>query len=429
MDSMLDIKFLRTEPEKVKAAIATKNADPALVDQFGALDKSWREATTAIEEKRAEQKKLAAARDIEGGKKLKEEVRILEEKLGVLEKEREAIWFKIPNLPSADTPVGKDERENVVIRKWGEPPQFDFEPKDHMALGTALGLIDTETASRVAGSRFGYLKADLVMLEFALIQHAMKTLTDPEIIKEIAESVQPGYSVKPFVPVLPPVMIRPDVYQRMARLEPKEERYYIPSDDLYLIGSAEHTLGPLHMDETLPESSLPLRYVGFSVSFRREAGAAGKDTHGILRVHQFDKIEIESFTASDQGRTEQDFIVALQEYFLRSLELPYQVIAIATGDMGAPDVRQIDMETWLPGQQKYRETHTSDYNGDYQARRLATKVKRADGKTEFAHMNDATVFAIGRTLIAIMENYQTKTGAIRVPKVLQPYAGKELIGG
>lgn len=424
---MLDIKLLREEPEKVKQLIATKNADPGLVDTFTELDRAWREATAAVEAKRVEQKKAAAARDIEGGKRLKDEVKALEERVATFEKEREIVWQKIPNLPSDDVPVGKSEDDNVVIKTVGEPKAFAFTPKDHMALGEALGLIDMETAARVTGSRFGYKKGDLALLEFGLVQYVMKALTDATVIKEIAESVGPGCSAKPFVPVLPPVMIRPEVYQRMDRLEPADDRYYIPSDDLYLIGSAEHTLGPLHMDEAIPESALPLRYVGFSVSFRREAGAAGKDTRGMLRVHQFDKVEMESFTTPEAGRREQDFMVAVQEYLWRSLELPYQVVAICTGDMGKPDTRQIDINTWLPGQKQYRETHTSDYNGDYQARRLGTKVRRADGTTEFVHMNDATAIAMSRTPIAILENYQEADGSVRVPKVLQPYVGKDVI--
>jgi seryl-tRNA synthetase len=427
MDSMLDIRILREDPEKVKVAIATKNSDPALVDRFVALDKEWRAATSAIEEKRSEGKKLAAARDIEGGKRSKEELRGLEETLSNLEKERLEVWQKIPNLPSEDTPVGKDDSENPVIKTWGEPTKFDFEVKDHMALGTALDIIDTETSSKVAGSRFGYIKGDLALLEFALLQHSMRVLTDPKIIGEIAEKIEPGYSAKTFVPVIPPVMIRPDVYQRMARLEPKEERYHIPSDDLYLIGSAEHTMGPMHMDETIPADKLPLRYVGFSVSFRREAGAAGKDTHGILRVHQFDKVEMESFSLPEESLKEQNFLVAVQEYLMQSLELPYRLVMCCTGDQGDADTRHIDLETWMPGQGKYRETHSADLMGDYQARRLATKVKRQDGTTEILHMNDATAFAMGRTLIAILENYQTKEGKVRIPKALQVYIGKELI--
>lgn len=429
---MIDIKLLREEPEKVKKLIALKNADPALVDSFVSLDKEWRAATAALEEKRAEQKKLGAARDIEGAKRVKEEIKALEEKASTLEKERELVWEKIPNLPSGDSPIGKDESANVILRTWGEPKKLDFTPKDHMALGEALGLIDTEKASAVAGARFGYIKGDLALLEFALIQHAMRTLTDPVIIGKIAAGVKTGFSGKPFVPVIPPVMIRPAVFKRMSRLEPQEERYYIPSDDLFLIGSAEHTLGPLHMDEMIPEEDLPIRYVGFSTSFRREAGSYGKDTKGILRVHQFDKVEMESFTVPEQSIDEQDFFVAVQEYLMQSLELPYQLVMCSTGDQGDPDARHVDLETWLPGQGRYRETHSADLMTDYQARRLMTRVKRGsptgEGKTEFVHMNDATVFAIGRTLIAIMENYQTKEGTIEIPKALQPYVGKSLIG-
>jgi len=212
----------------------------------------------------------------------------------------------------------------------------------------------------------------------------------------------------------------------MARLEPRDERYHIPSDDLFLIGSAEHTLGPLHMDETLKESDLPRRYVAFTPAFRREAGSYGKDTRGILRLHQFDKVEMESFATSEMGQKEQDFFVAIQEHLMQKLGLPYRVVMTCTGDQGDPDARHLDIETWMPGEQKYRETHSADYMTDYQARRLGTKVKREKG-SEFVHMNDATVFAIGRTLIAIMENFQQKDGSIVVPEVLRPWVGKDVI--
>jgi seryl-tRNA synthetase len=424
---MLDIDILRDDPDRVRQAIIDKNGDPAVLDVFLALDKGWRAATTEVENLRAEQKKLSAARDINGAKKLKEEIKQLEEKVAAAETERLAVWKQIPNLPSADTPVGKDENSNQVVKTWGEPPKLDFEPKDHVTLGEGLDMIDIETAGQVSGTRFGYLKGDAVLLQFALIQHAFKVLADQNILKNIAEKVERGYSNKPFRPVLPPVMIRPEVFDRMARLEPKEERYYIPSDDLFLIGSAEHTLGPMHMDQIIPESELPLRYVGYSTSFRREAGASGKDTRGILRVHQFDKVEMESFTVPERSQTEQDFFVAVQEYLMQSLELPYRLVLCSTGDQGGPDARHVDLETWMPAQDKYRETHSADLMTDYQSRRLQTRVRRADGKIEYAHMNDATVFAAGRTLIAIMENYQTKEGNILVPKALQTYVGKEII--
>jgi seryl-tRNA synthetase len=425
---MLDITLLREKPEEVKAKIATKNSPPALVDDFLRLDNEWRALRRTLDEKRSEQKQLAEKRDVEGGKRAKEEVKVIEGEIAAIEPERELKLLQIPNLPSDDTPIGKDESANVVLRTNGTPPKFDFEPKDHLALGEALGLIDTETAAKVSGARFAYLMGDAVLLEFALVQYVMETLVNPKIVESIAHGVKADYHAVPFVPVVPPVMIRPEVFQRMGRLEPKEERYHIPSDDLYLVGSAEHTLGPLHMDETIPEERLPIRYIGFSTAFRREAGTYGKDMRGILRVHQFDKLEMESFTTPEDGFAEQEFFVAIQEYLMQSLRLPYQVVSICTGDMGSPDVRQFDIETWVPSQKKYRETHTSDYMGDYQARRLGTRVKNKDGKTTFAHMNDATAFAVGRTLIAIMENYQTKDGKIEVPEVLQKYVGKKVIG-
>jgi len=250
-----------------------------------------------------------------------------------------------------------------------------------------------------------------------------------KVLKKIANSVERGYSPKPFIPVFPPVLIRPEVFTKMARLShaDKDERYYLEKDDLYLIGSAEHTLGAMHMDETLREECLPLRYIGFSTSFRREAGSYGKDTRGIIRVHQFDKLEMESFTLAENSLKEQNFIVAIQEYLMQQLGLSYQVIMICAGDMGGPDARQIDINAWMPGEGRYRETHTSDMMTDYQTRRLATKVRRKNGATDLAHTNDATAFAIGRMLVAIIENYQTKDGKITVPKVLQKYVGKKVI--
>jgi len=422
---MLDIKLLREEPDKVKEGIQKKGVNPALVDEFLALDATWRTLTKEIDDLRAEQKKLGEAKKIEEAKALKETLKMKEGELKELETSRDAILQKFPNLPFDDVPVGKDESENKVIRKWGEPTSFDFEAKDHVALGESLGLIEIEKAGKIAGTRFAYLKGDAVLLQMALIAHTFKTLGDEAVLAPIAEKA--GVPSKPFIPVLPPVMIKPDVYQRMGRLEPKEERYYIPSDDIYLIGSAEHTLGPLHMDETLGEDALPIRYIGYSTSFRREAGSYGKDTRGILRVHQFDKLEMETFTAPEDSTKEQDFIVGIQEYLMQSLAIPYQVVAICTGDMGGPDARQIDIEAWMPGQDRYRETHTSDLITDYQSRRLGIRVRRKDGATALAHMNDATAFAIGRTLIAIMENYQTADGKIRVPEVLQKYLGKDII--
>lgn len=420
---MLDLKLIRQNPELVKKAAKDKRVNVD-IDQVLALDERRRHVLRELEDKRAEQNKKSSGKpngeEIETLKKLKEEMKILEEELGRVETELEKFMLTVPNIPTEDTPVGPDETGNKVLRQVGKLPAFDFQPKEHWELAAQLDVIDIESASKVSGTRFSYLKRELAILEFALIQFALETLTSQKILTKILKSANLTLNPKPFIPVVPPVFIKPEVYQKMARLEPKEERYYIPSDDLYLIGSAEHTLGPLHMDQTINEKDLPIRYVGFSTSFRREAGSYGKDTRGIMRVHQFDKVEMESFTVSENSIQEQEFFVAIQEYLMQSLGLPYQVVMICTGDMSAPDARQIDIETWMPGQSKYRETHTADLMTDYQARRLNTRVRRTDG-LEFVHMNDATVFAIGRTIVAIMENYQTNEGTVIIPKALRKY--------
>ncbi|MBI4993729.1 serine--tRNA ligase [Candidatus Wolfebacteria bacterium] len=426
---MLDINFIRNNPDAVREGISFKKADPRLVDDFLSFDKSWRELVNETDNLRSEQNKAGKNREIEKAKELKEQIRRNEERLKNVEEEREKILRLLPNLPMADVPAGKDESENQVIRKWGEIPKFDFEPKDHLDLGEALDVIDVKTASEVSGSRFNYLKGGLAMLEFAIVQYVFSVLTNKEIVKKIAQKISPDFPDKVFTPVVPPVMIKPEIYVKMARLDPgqEEERFHLPNDNLYLVGSAEHTLGPIHMDKIIPEADLPLRYVGFSTAFRREAGSYGKDTRGILRVHQFDKIEMESFCLPELSVKEQDFFVAIQEYLLQELKLPYQAVAVCAGDMGGPDARQIDIETWMPGQNRYRETHTADLMTDYQARRLNTKIRRTDNSTEFIHMNDGTAFAIGRILIAIMENYQQKDGSILMPEVLQKYLGFEKI--
>ena len=424
---MLDLKYIRENPEKVKEACKAKQID-CDIDNILKLDEERRTFLQEVEGLKAQQNKLGKD-EIEKGKKLKEQIKEREPQLKEIEEKLEILLLEVPNIPLDDVPIGKDETGNQVVRKWGEPKKFDFEPKDHVALGEELEIIDISSATKITGTRFAYLKGDAVLLEFALIQHTLKVLMSEKILQKLADSVKKGYSAKPFIPVIPPVMIRSEVFGKMGRLTEtdKNERYYLQQDDLYLVGSAEHTLGPLHMDETMQEDKLPLRYLGFSTAFRREAGSYGKDTKGIFRVHQFDKLEMESFTTPEDSVKEQNFLVAIQEYLMQSLEIPYQVVMICTGDMGKPDARQLDIEAWIPSEGKYRETHTADLMTDYQARRLNTKVKRKDGKTEFVHMNDATAFAIGRTLIAIMENYQQKDGSIKIPKVLQGYIGKKEI--
>lgn len=434
---MLDIQFIRTNTEAVKDAVVAKNL--ALdVDVLLAKDQERIALLQELEELKSlkndineliqkAQNEAERTEIIAKGKEIKQKTDELEPRFTSVKKEFDELMLAVPNVPSEDTPRGKDESENVVVRQKGEKPQFSFAPKEHWELGEALGIIDTERATKVSGTRFAYLKGDLAVLEFALVQFVFSVLGNEEKLKKIIDDNKLDVPSKPFLPVVPPVFIKPEPFERMARINPRDERYYLPEDDCFLVGSAEHTLGSMHMDEVLPEAELPLRYIGFSTAFRREAGASGKDMKGILRLHQFDKLEMESFTVGEQSLEEQNFFVAIQEYLVQSLGVPYQVVQICTGDMGVPDARQIDIECWLPGQDKYRETHTSDLMTDYQARRLNTKVKRDSGNTEFVHMNDATAFAIGRTLIAIMENYQQEDGSIIIPEVLRPFVGKDVI--
>jgi seryl-tRNA synthetase len=424
---MLDIKFIQENRDIVEKAIADKKKDPIDLDRVLALADERKDLKQQISNTNQERNEAAQARDIERGKQIKERLQVLESKLETVEKEFVSLMIQIPNIPSPDTPVGPDESGNKVLRSWGEKPTFNFTPKEHFELGMALGILNTEKAAEVSGSRFAYLMGDLALMQFALIKLAFDTLTDQEVLKIIADEAGVTVDTKVFLPVLPPVMMKAPVMNRMARLQPIEERYYFEKDNMVFVGSAEHTLGPLHMDEILEEKDMPIRYAGYSTAFRREAGTYGKDTKGILRQHQFDKIEMETFCLPEHSYAEQDFLVAIQEYLLRKLKVPHQTVIICTGDMGGPDHRQIDVECWMPGQNTYRETHSADLIQGYQSRRLNTRVRRADGKLEHVHMNDATVLALGRTLIAIMENYQQADGSIKVPEVLQPYLGKDII--
>jgi seryl-tRNA synthetase len=435
---MLDITFIRENPDIVRAAIKNKNRDGIDLDRILVLADDRKKLAGEIsdlnQQKNANAKKFgphldeaAKAAVLAEGTRIKEATAEAEEKYQMLEKELVSLLVKIPNIPSADTPVGPDESGNKIIREWGEKPNFSFTPKAHWDLGKDLGIIDSEKAAEISGARFTYLKGDLALMQFALVDLVMKTLTSKDELSKVISEAGIEASPKPFVPVIPPVFMRSSVMNRMARLDPIDDRFYFEKDDLVLIGSAEHTMGPLHMDEVIAEQNLPIRYIGYSTAFRREAGAAGKDTRGILRQHEFEKLEMEAFSKPEDGLKEQDLFVAIQEYLMKKLNLPYRVMLICTGDMGFPDQRQIDIETWMPGQNTYRETHSADYVGGFQARRLNTRVKRADGTMETVHMNDATAFAVGRTLIAILENYQNEDGSVTIPEVLRAYIGKEKI--
>ncbi len=417
---MLDVNLIREKPEIVKEGVAKKNADPKIVDKFLRLDADWRVHTKILDELKGEQNAVSEelakeqkADLISKAQLLKKRITDIEAERATLAGKRDELLARLPNLPFPDVTVGKDESGNKVIREVGKKPDFDFKPLDYLALGEKLGLIDVKKAAAVAGSRFGYLLGDAVLLEFALVKLALTTLAK-----------------EGFTPVVPPDMIRGEVYMEMGALSAKdrEERYYLPKDELYLIGSAEHTLGPLHMGDVLDEKDLPKRYVGFSACFRREAGSYGKDTKGILRVHQFDKVEMFSFAKPEGSEEEHKHLLGFEEKLMQKLELPYRTLEICTGDMGWVGARQYDVETWFPNQGAYRETHSCSNTTDFQARGINAKYKTKGGKKEFVHTLNATAFAIGRMLAAIFENYQTKQGTIRVPKVLVPDVGKEEIG-
>ncbi len=404
---MLDINYIRKNPEDVKRRLGYKKVDPQVIDTFLELDKKWRELTEKVDQLRAKMNVLSKERNIEEAKKVKEELKVLEAEMPTIEIERNVILDKLPNLPKEGWLLGQGEEDNKVLKNVGEKPVFDFVPKDYLTIAEGLGIIDVDRAAKVSGSRFGYLFGEAVLLEFALINYAFQKL-----------------STRGFKPVVPPVMIKPDVYRGMRRLAAgaEDERYYLPKDDLFLVGSSEHTIGPIHKDEILKEEQLPLRYAGFSTCFRRESGSYGKDTKGILRVHQFDKVELFSFAHPLKSEEEHQFLLATQEELITGLGLHYQVLQNCTGDMGFTDYAQYDINTWMPGQGKYRETNSCSNTIDFQARGINAKFKSADGN-KYLHMLNATAFAIGRILIAIIENYQTVDGGFMVPEALRKYTG------
>ncbi len=424
---MLDIKFVRSNPELVQQKSREKGYDVDVAATL-ALDERHRGLLIEVENLRHERNELAAS--MKSGKPSEEQIargREMKEMLSVLEaslKEAETAFLtafkKIPNMPTEDVPVGASEDDNQIAKDIGTQPVFTFAPKNHWQIGEARGWIDKERATKVAGARFAYLKGDLVKLEWALMQYAMDILTDEALLAKIIADAGLSVSPKAFTPVLPPLMIRTEPYDAMDRLEPREERYKIEGEELWLQGSAEHVLGSMHADEIFDEAAMPVRYVGFATSFRREAGSYGKDMEGIIRLHQFNKLEMETFSTKETSFDEHKFLVAIQEYFVQSLGLPYRFVMKCTADIGKPNARGVDIDTWLPGQGKYRETHTADYMTDYQARRLNTRVRRKSGGVELVHTNDATMSS-ERPLIAIIENYQEEDGTVRIPDVLRPY--------
>lgn len=433
---MLDINYIRANRQKVEDAIHNKAYEIDL-DEILKLDDERKSLSQKIDTLRQERNSISAQMKngkpdqalIDRGKTLKKEISELESKLSEVEPVYLAKLKLVPNIPEDDVPVGLTEDDNEVSEVIGEPTKFDFEPKNHYEIGQARGWIDKERAAKVTGARFAYIKGDLVKLQMAIVNFVMNSLSDEKIITEIIDkNGLKGLSTKPFTLVLPPLMLRTEMYDAMDRLEPREDRYKIDGEELWLQGSAEHVLGSMHSGEIFQEPELPARYLGYATSFRQEAGTYGKDMEGIIRMHQFDKLEMESFSTKETSRQEHEFFVAIQRWLIEQLCLPYRVIRKCTFDIGKPDARGIDMEVWLPGQNKYRETHTADYMTDYQSRRLNTRVRRENGEVELVHTNDATAFALGRIMIAIIENYQNEDMTVRIPEVLRKYMdGKETI--
>jgi seryl-tRNA synthetase len=422
---VLDLKLIRSEPERVKQALARRGA-AAQVDELLALDARRRELLPEVENAQAERKTLSkqigerkqAGEEAEAEQLmatvqgLKERIESGKEELERIEDELRRLALDLPNIPDPDAAEGMTEEDAVVLREVGERPRFDFEPRDHLELGTELGLIDMEAAARLSGSRFAYLKGDLVMLELALVRFAI------ELVR--AEGHEP---------VVPPVLVREEALEGTGMFPgDRDQIYEVPKDDLFLTGTSEVGLAGLHADQILDAAALPLRYSAFSTCFRREAGAAGRDTRGIFRVHQFDKVEMFSFVEPSASKDEHERLLALEERILTALEIPYRVVNVAVGDLGAPAAKKYDCEAWIPSQNRYRELTSCSNTTDYQARRLGARYRPSEGASpEPVHTLNGTACAVGRTILALIENRQESDGGFTLPKTLHPYGAPERI--
>ncbi len=421
---MLDLKLIRSDPERVKAALARRGAAEA-VDELLALDGRRRELLPEVENAQAERKALskqigdakhvgADAEDLVGRVQgLKQRIESGKAELEGIEAELERVATALPNLPDPDAPDGMREEDAAILREVGERPALDFEPRDHLEIGAALGLIDMEAAARLSGSRFAYLKGDLVLLELALVRFAIERVR--------AEGHEP---------VIPPVLVREEALYGSGFLPgDRDQIYEVPKDELFLIGTSEVALAGLHAGEILDPGALPLRYAGFSTCFRREAGAAGRDTRGIFRVHQFDKVEMFSFVEPSGSPAEHERLLAIEEQILTELEIPYRVVNVAAGDLGAPAAKKYDCEAWIPSQGRYRELTSCSNTTDYQARRLGCRYRPTDGESpQTVHTLNGTAVAVGRTMIALIENRQERDGSFTLPTILHPYGAPERIG-
>ena len=400
---MLDPAILKNDIESLELNLERRNLDIDL-KELTALDELRRELRFEAEKLRSEQKTLGkqiASADektknelLDQASQMSEKVKELFEKVDVADKNFMDIWIKIPNLISTTSPDGTSDKENSEIKKFGEIRNIN-NPKDHLEIAESLGLIDVQKASEVSGSRFSYLFGDLVKVEFNLVLWAMQQLSD-----------------KGFKPTIPPVLVRENaLYGTGFFPDDAEQVYEIPNDDLYLVGTSEVPLAALHSNEILDTATLPIRYAGFSTCFRREAGTYGKDTTGIFRVHQFDKVEMFSFCNPEKSEEEHKFILSVEEELLQALEIPYRVVDVCAGDLGSSASKKYDIEAWIPSQQAYREVTSCSNTTDFQARRLNIRGK-ADGETNVLHTLNGTAIAVGRILIALIENNQTEDGKV-----------------
>jgi len=399
---LIDLRAARADPEGFRAALARKGAAEAF-DELLAADERWRELETQASELRAQTKTKGkpTPEQLEQLRELKTELQRVEAEHEEAEQRRQELLDRVPNPPDPSAPDGTAEEDAVEVRRVGEPPTFSFEPRDHLDLAAAHGWIDLERAARVSGARFAYRVGEVALLELALYRFALDRLVG-----------------KGFVPVLPPVLVREEAMYGTGFLPTDEVNIYkIERDDLYLTGTSEVALASFHMGEELDE--LPRRYAGYSTNFRRESGAAGKDTRGMFRVHQFDKVEMFVFTEPGRSGDEHEALLALEEELVQEVGLPYRVVNVAAGDLGASATKKYDIEAWFPGQQRYREITSTSNTTDYQARRLGIRFRR-EGKLEPVHTLNGTAMT-ARWLIALLENFQDEGGEIAVPEVLTAF--------
>ena len=416
---MIDIAILRDRRDELAASLAMRGMDFDL-DALATLDADRRSKRAEAEQIRSRQKEIGATiPKLEGDDKaeaiaeaggLADAYKGLLTEADALDAEFEETWIQLPNMTDPTAAAGLEEEDAVEVSRFGEPTSFSFPVRDHVDLGTELGILDVERAAKVSGSRFGYVLGDLAMLEFALVRYAMDNLR--------------GHG---FVPVVPPVLVREQALFGTGFFPGTAEQVYsVPEDDLFLVGTSEVPIAAFHADEIFDADALPIRYAGYSTCFRREAGTYGKDTRGIFRVHQFDKVEMFSFVEPERSVEEHDFLLAREEELMQGLALPYRVVNVAAGDLGDSAAKKYDIEAWIPSQERYREVTSTSNTTDYQSRRLKIRY-RTDRGNRFVHTLNGTAIAVGRILIALMENNQQVDGSITIPGALAAYAGFDRI--